>query len=58
MNSPLLTAAEAAKRLGVSASTVRREIAAGRLRAVRIRKLLRVHSDETRPTVPAKPPDP
>lgn len=46
VKSPLLPAAEAAERLGVSASTVRREIADGRLRAIRIRRLVRIHENE------------
>src|SRR5690606_39856378 len=46
MTSPLLTAAEAAQRIGVSESTIRREIAAGRLRATRIRRLVRVDEAE------------
>ncbi|MCO5121292.1 MAG: helix-turn-helix domain-containing protein [Burkholderiaceae bacterium] len=44
--SPPLTVAEAAKRIGVSTSTVRREIADGRLRATKIRRLVRVDSEE------------
>jgi excisionase family DNA binding protein len=44
----LLTPREAAARLNVSLSTVRREIAAGELRALHVRHQLRISPDDLR----------
>jgi excisionase family DNA binding protein len=41
---PLLTAANVADQLQVSIRTIRREIAAGRLKVIRIGRLLRIRS--------------
>lgn len=51
----LLRIREAAHRLAVSLSTIRREIRSGRLRAVRIGRVLRISEAELASYVAARP---